>query len=191
MYKYFSELYIQLAFSYKLGCGAWATWFKASLYLSAEVKKLYITWGLVLKCEVWSSGWMLTQSRSLALHCPVHCTFLMNLFVFLCHLSYLIAKDFTFKITQYEAPEEIGQICGPQCHEYADCVSWFVLLVLYPCFTLKFQKTLLYFIICSLKEDCESLYGSPCTCDFFDHECINHSASFVLQTSYSLSNAMS
>lgn len=101
-------------------------------------------------------------SRGLALHCPVHCTFLMNLFVFLCQLSYLNAKGFTLKIAQYEAPEEIAQLCGPQCHEYAGCVSWSVFPVLYPCFA---QRTLLHFIICFLKEDCESLYGSPCTCD--------------------------
>lgn len=113
--------------------------------------------------EFWVNAYPL--SRSLALHCLVHCTFLMNLFVFLCHLSYLNAKDFTLKITQYEVPEQIAQIRGPQCHEYAGCVSWFVFPVLYSCFTLKFQKTLLHFIICFLKEDCESLYGSPCTCD--------------------------
>lgn len=62
-------------------------------------------------------------SRGLALRCPVHCTFLMNLFVFLCQLSYLNAKGFTLKIAQSEAPEEIAQLCGPQCHEYAGCVS--------------------------------------------------------------------
>lgn len=66
---------------------------------------------------------MLTHSRHLALRCPVHCTFQMNLFVFLCHLSHLNAKDFTLKITQYEAQEEIAQICGPRCHKYADCTS--------------------------------------------------------------------
>lgn len=97
-------------------------------------------------------------SRGLALHCPVHCTFLMNLFVFLCQLSYLNAKGFTLRIAQYEAPEELAQLCGPQCHEYAGCVSWSVFPVLYPCFA---QRTLLHFIICFLKEDCESLYGSP------------------------------
>lgn len=161
-----SELFIQLAFSHELGCGTWATWFKASLYLPAEINKLYIAWGLVLRCEVWSSGWTLTHSRHLALHCPVHCTFRMNFFVFLCHLSHLNAEDFTLKTTQYEAQEEIAQMCGPRCHEYADCISWFVFPVLYLCFTLKFQKTLLHFIICSLKEDCESLYSSPCTCDY-------------------------
>lgn len=62
-------------------------------------------------------------SRSLALHCPVHCTFLMNFYVFLCHLSYLNAKNLTSKIKQCEDAEEIAQICGPQCHEYDDCVS--------------------------------------------------------------------
>lgn len=63
----FSELFIQLAFSAELGCTASATWFKASSYLPAEVKKLSITWDLVLRCELWSSGRMFTHSPLVSL----------------------------------------------------------------------------------------------------------------------------
>lgn len=114
-----------------------------------------------LKCGVLGDSFPL--SHGLALHCPVHCTFLMNLFEYIfCRLSYLNAKDFTSKLTQYEALEGIVT----QCHEYADCISWYVFPVLYPCYTMNFEKTLLHFIICSLTKDCEFLCGSPYTCAY-------------------------
>lgn len=157
-----AKLSFQLVFSIELGCTAWAIGFESSFLClhkrrsdpSLEICCWDVNCGAGGECLP-----ALPWSRS-ALSSPLYS--LMNLFVFLCQLSYLTAKVFTLKIAQYEAPEEVAQPCGPQCHEYAGCVSWSVFPVLYPCFA---QRTLLHFIICFLKEDCEFLYGSPCTCD--------------------------
>lgn len=40
---------------------------KPALFLPAEVKKLSISWDLVLRCELWSSGWMFTRSPVVSL----------------------------------------------------------------------------------------------------------------------------
>lgn len=94
-----SKLFVQLVCSTEPGCTAWAAWLKSR---SEEIIH-------PLRCgvEMWTVEFRVNVyplSRGLALHCPVHCTFLMNLFVFLCQLSYLNAKGFALKITTVWGP---------------------------------------------------------------------------------------